>query len=1568
MTHHLIPVAFSMVFCFTSFGQERMIPHLTRPDGGFSNKVVISNAGQGSQMYELEAFSEAGTSMGRFNGSIDHGESRIHTPLELFGTSDVSHFLISGASKVEMTVIYEKTGFSTAHVQESSIQATQFKFYPGNPNLTWDGIAYVNMGTDVATVQVNHMADDGRVIESVETSTNLSPKAKELVVLGFNPQEGSSYEIISNQPLSVTGLRGTHNSNALWENELITSPTVVNRRILPHVTRHEGLFTTQIILANTSDSDQSYNCIGYNESGEKVATLQDVVIARSTPSYTIEELFRRTDISHVMFTKNSKLMVSAAYQLKNGPTGPAHVHETSIQGKTWRLFPGNPELSWDGFAAVNMGSWDADIYVKHWRSDGQLIESKRVINGLHPLAKGLYLFDFEIQEGSYFEVTSEQNLAFMALRGSSSSEYLWENKPILLHDPISLRFDFQPAQANLEPGFIPITSADTYDTEKGYGLLSTSGREVDGSGFTWQVFSRSVTLEQAIPSAVLSDATRDCILTGRGGTLQFKADVPVGVYDVTLWLGDVTRPTHQVRAEVNGAIVDVPRMDINIARGNLWTEDRFFGNAVPRTIRVDASNGSIECTLGMHPEGAQPIQWTYVQDEDPKNPPYERTVTIVPAFATAGIQAIVITPASDPALVSSIDGLALGSTQEFPELVQALDAFNQSQVDIAQTLFEQMSDETYAAVKAAGLFSIAGHPASTDNEIGLLQKSISLLGTLLSENPNDHANDQLMLQLRLAQNAEFYRSQYGYAINAQSASENMGRSCSLMEQLQPGHPYYWKGRILYLRNRGGLDPRRVSPSWELAQLMARQMDDAWGLVNPYVHLYATDEWANIGQPWTVNNWSELAGEGPDWARSLMSNVNTWIDLFEWWGIHRQSMEGDIGGGWTDDVEIVPAFGLMALALKGASDILDQSVLTFADGIWNSNIIDRERGFQVQYGDVEHTAEPTGNILHMTPLIRLGDPEGIERLLKSAHTFAEFFLADESDSPEGHRHFKGNYMSSTQIALAQNSPDHRTDIPLNGRVTAPFSFLVWYSSNPGIEVPYRQWIESWVEDAERTDKGKPAGVFPHAVWRAPGNDEIGYPGTNDWWSKRTAFGQLTDFPNYHFYLYNQAGFFHLVTKDDSFRSVHDATSQYAMSWLNAGSPDVNPTPTGMEELWVGSKLRSAAAGAILNLKIGTGLSDWDTYLENFGTSYGRFLLDPTDLSSIEGLSEIPDEMNASWPYRTTEGIMTDRILIPGWADAISYYIGADVFSVFFGMPNFAATWENTSRLFAATVTQGSSSEFSATAYLFSDEAREVKLHLWTLDTGGDYVLQVGPSMGPGTDPTEIDQTIPFSFNHRGEAVAFTMPPRQTISIQVRQAVMNNAKINTDVLPIDLGIAARDITYDSNTKKLSVRIHNLGSSDANQILIHLNHEEKVISSQVIDQITAPVDLVPKSVGLLFDLDQEMNPDLNPVHISVTIDPNTEIQEITKENNVAFTVLGSDQVDPKPPMITAITHGETTNTRLILGKNFLDGSILLQRESAEHNLSLTFLNEGALLLTIPPDLNLETLLLSIESPFPG
>ena len=1129
------------------------------------------------------------------------------------------------------------------------------------------------------------------------------------------------------------------------------------------------------------------------------------------------------------------------------------------------------------------------------------------------------------------------------------------------------RYDFQPTNGPVARGFTRVTPGDVYSAATGFGFIRPPASAVDGSRHAWQIFDRLVSVSQAIPASVLSEATVDCVIARGTNSFSFRADVPPGDYDVTIWLGNVTRPLFQIRATINGVPVDVERMDVVISRGRLDMTTLpdgatpGIGNAVPRTVRVSAPEGRIEVTVGMGPNGTNAIYWTYWLDESASQPPQQRTEVLVPGFIAAALQALTLHPAADPPLVAGpTEGtIALGATPTNAVLLQAIARFNAGDMDGARAAFQSLTDPAYRVTRAAGLFWVAGHPATIAGERDLLAETIALLEAELAVNPTNWAAEDLLLQARLADDAERYRTLYGYG--GTPAAENLGRSCSLVEPFQPGHPYHLKGRILWLRNRGGLDPNRNTISWERAQWLARQLDPAWGGVNPFVRLYATDQWVNDGRLWTFTDWGALAGPGPDWARTLVRTLNAWLDLFEWWAIHRQTAEGDIGGGWTDDVEIVPAFALSAFVLEDASHLASHAALRFADGLWNSSVMDRARGYQAQYGDVEHTAEPSGYGLTIYPLLRPGDPEGLDRILKSAKTFTSLFL---TNTPAGHTHFRGNHMSATQIAL---DPNHRADIPLNGRVTLPFNFLVSYSGNPGIEGPLRAWAEAWADDAARTDKGKPAGVFPNAVW-AP-TDEIGFPGNpTNWWGANSTYGQFSAFPDYHFHLYAPAAFFFLRTGQARFRAPFDALQSYALAWQAAGRPALGAAPVpGQESIWAGGKLASQSSliNIVSELARATGRSDWDELLGRFATSYARFLRAPTEANLLnDGMQAVADQLAAKWPYKTTEGVMTDRILLPGWGNVLSYYMGADWMTFFLGFPQHGATWQGTGRFFAVALHQSSTTNLAGTVYLFADAPREVTLKLWLLELGGEYVLEAGPTEALAHAPTTIAQTVGFTLTHRGQGVRFTVPGRTLYALRIRQTAPGTP---TAPLRPDVGLAARDITYSAAQGGVTVRVHSLGSVTASNVVLRLHAgagpQAPVLWETNLPPIPAPLDLVPRWL----DVFVPFNPPQLPMELTAMLDPADTLLEVTEQNNTATAVIGGLAPEYPPPMLTGLVPTEVLagGQVTVLGRNFRPGLIPLQAQSPAPYLSVAFVDESHAVLTVAPTAPDGIALVSVANP---
>lgn len=211
--------------CVTAgFAQRRMIPHLTRPDGGFTTQVIFTNPTNAEQSYNLVLFDENGRELSTHSGTVAAGAVSETPANTLFAGSDgVSHFQINDGSKLKVSIAYQaQAGGSPAHVNESSTQATTWKFFPGDWNTVMDGLAVVNTGAAATDVVLRQLNLDGTVVSELTILTGLEPFAKGLYNLeeGFTAQADTYFELSGGDAsLAVVALRFERpGSTFMWQN------------------------------------------------------------------------------------------------------------------------------------------------------------------------------------------------------------------------------------------------------------------------------------------------------------------------------------------------------------------------------------------------------------------------------------------------------------------------------------------------------------------------------------------------------------------------------------------------------------------------------------------------------------------------------------------------------------------------------------------------------------------------------------------------------------------------------------------------------------------------------------------------------------------------------------------------------------------------------------------------------------------------------------------------------------------------------------------------------------------------------------------------------------------------------------------------------------------------------------------------------------------------------------------------------------------------------------------------------------------------------------------------------
>jgi len=219
-----------LIVCSLSwtFAQTRIIPHVTAPNGGFTTQVILENNAVIAQTVNLTGYDSAGNAFEAATVTINSQTVLRRTSAELFG-ADISHFTIEGSSDVKVNVAYDFAAgnSSPALVGEADSQGTLWRFFPGNWNQIFDGIAVVNTGdvpTDVWLAQKN---DANEVVKAVKIALNLAPNGKALYVVGSPSgsefsSDPSTFEVSGDQPLAVTALQGTVSNdqlNVLWTSE-----------------------------------------------------------------------------------------------------------------------------------------------------------------------------------------------------------------------------------------------------------------------------------------------------------------------------------------------------------------------------------------------------------------------------------------------------------------------------------------------------------------------------------------------------------------------------------------------------------------------------------------------------------------------------------------------------------------------------------------------------------------------------------------------------------------------------------------------------------------------------------------------------------------------------------------------------------------------------------------------------------------------------------------------------------------------------------------------------------------------------------------------------------------------------------------------------------------------------------------------------------------------------------------------------------------------------------------------------------------------------------------------------
>ncbi|WP_417451580.1 hypothetical protein [Kordiimonas sp.] len=530
---------------------------------------------------------------------------------------------------------------------------------------------------------------------------------------------------------------------------------------------------------------------------------------------------------------------------------------------------------------------------------------------------------------------------------------------------------------------------------------------------------------------------------------------------------------------------------------------------------------------------------------------------------------------------------------------------------------------------------------------------------------------------------------------------------------------YQRGRILYWLDREGHGQHY--DGWlpeDLRYLAQRHPNDNLLAMYTGAKIDTPDACDFVIAPETAPNWS--LGQSEVLCRTkLLSN---------WWVTERQNPNGELGGKYGDDVEMLRWWSIPFLAGDAVTSL---GWKTLATGVWSSDRL--EDGYYKNASDVEHAAEP---ISDTAPLLSyLNEPEYTARLSNSARHFLERWTVR---TPDGKRYFRSAWFGAHTI---DERPPRNRDVPMNGRAAKAVKFYAWNVDDPALHTALHEWARAWADAAMSTDKGKPKGVVPASLRASDqsinGDEPNWYDANMFWeyfnWSHES--GQQ---------IYDLLLFAAQLTGDETLLAPLYASADLVEKHLKQ-SGNSSQTPAPGSEAWAASHL--AKAGGFWSV-----LSQWrllydkpryDDLLKSHGGAYIKFRLTGDEKHLAEAATPILDEIRYNFPMRTDEALFTDRVYISK-TNATPEILGMLTGSLRTSAPYAAITWQNTPAGFSALVRDNGKDRLVVDAYLSATANGSLNFRLWQLDTGL-YDVHVQEGSG-GT------VTLPLSIETAGQLVS------------------------------------------------------------------------------------------------------------------------------------------------------------------------------------------------------------------------
>lgn len=545
---------------------------------------------------------------------------------------------------------------------------------------------------------------------------------------------------------------------------------------------------------------------------------------------------------------------------------------------------------------------------------------------------------------------------------------------------------------------------------------------------------------------------------------------------------------------------------------------------------------------------------------------------------------------------------------------------------------------------------------------------------------------------------------------------------------------WYRGRLLYwlYLERGGVNENLVAQ---------RDLSDMYELYedNDLVRMYNGDK-IDQNDEFDVVPKKENT---PMWASTQWELTNRLKDIVDWWVYEQQDENGEFGGKFGDDVEILRWWSPLILS---GDETTYEGWKKLANGVWNSSKI--KDGYAKNPSDVEHSSE---FISDTAPLMVLynDDPLYAERLAYSSNHFQNLWTGYNN---EGDRFFKSAWFSSSEIET--DIPKNR-DVSYNTRAAKAVRYYAWKTNDLDTKDALIEWADAWLKISQSTQKNKPKWIIPPSVEFPSGiinGDEPTWYLANMYWDYFDWNGSRG--------ILDQLLFTWTFTGADKYleplMSHLDIVNEFKDD-LYTKSNTYEPGSRG----WVAYELGTNDNfwNVVENWRLLSEDTSYDNLILEHGSDLIKYRITKNEKHLMDAMIPYLETVRYNKPMLTSEVIHTDRVYIKeprereaGILQGMITGFGASESA----SPYIAVSWENASRDITYLVTDSDSSSLKIKLYSFSENDEDLTMRLWQLSKGTYAFSQKG---------IENKEEKIIEISNSGDRFPITIPSHQLVELEI-----------------------------------------------------------------------------------------------------------------------------------------------------------------------------------------------------------